>query len=311
MKFQIKTVARMTGIPRNTLLAWERRYAVVAPSRAPNGYRLYTESDVDLLRTLKTLTINGFKVSEAMNLIRTNESTSNAPVQGTLPRIILLDPPLRVLIANVPAGTLHFTVVDDVENIDQLLTASGPMAHQLTVVRLESLGEDPCRQVRRIVKATNGLPLLVLYHFATRALQDQLIKAGAHLSGGPIQLRKLHDEVIKLTQSSFGPPLPDPAAQTDPATRRFPPRAPRRFSDITLARVIAQLPSIECECPNHISSLVSAMVAFEEYSAKCASRSPEDRLLHERLARGTGYARSVMEQLLLEVCEADGIELPQ
>ena len=47
------------------------------------------------------------------------------------------------------------------------------------------------------------------------------------------------------------------------------------------------------------------MVAFEEYFAKCASRSPEDRLLHERLARGTGYARSVMEQLLLEVCEAD------
>ena len=163
-----------------------------------------------------------------MNLIRTNESTSNAPVQGTLPRIILLDPPLRVLIANVPAGTLHFTVVDDVENIDQLLDRIRPHGAPVDRCSIRVFRRRPMSPSPPHRQSHQRSTLLVLYHL-TRALQDQLIKAGAHLSGGPIQLRKLHDEVIKLTQSSFGPPLPDPAAQTDPATRRFPPRAPRSF----------------------------------------------------------------------------------
>ena len=310
MKFQIKTVARMTGIPRNTLLAWERRYSAVEPTRAPNGYRLYTESDVDQLRTIKTLTANGFKVSEALDLVRSGESTQTSLIEGTLPRIVLLDDSLRELISHVPTGTMKFTVLDEVQRVEQLLAATGPMAHQLTVVRLESLGDDPCRRVRQLIHATNGLPVLVLYQFATRDIQDQLLSMGAHIEAGPIQLRRLHDAVQRLTQSSFGPPLPDSNSKDLSSTERFPPRAPRRFSDINLARIIAALPSIECECPNHISSLVTALVAFEEYCANCASRSPEDRLLHERLARGTGYARGVMEQLLLEVCEADGIELP-
>ena len=308
MKFQIKTVARMTGIPRNTLLAWERRYSAVEPARAPNGYRLYTESDVDLLRTIKTLTINGFKVSEALELVRLGESKQARPIEGTLPRIVLLDPSLRALVSHVPAGTLQFTVVEEVQEAEQLIASTGPMAHQLTVVRLETLGDDPCRRVRQLIRATNGLPVLVLYQFATRNMQDQLLALGAHIEGGPVELRRLHDAVQRLTQSSFGPPMPK-SPEASP-TERFPPRAPRRFSDVNLAKVIAELPSIECECPNHISSVVTALVAFEEYCAKCASRSPEDRLLHERLARGTGYARGVMEQLLLEVCEADGIELP-
>ena len=236
MKFQIKTVARMTGIPRNTLLAWERRYAVVEPARAPNGYRLYTESDVDQLRTIKTLTTNGFKVSEALDLIRSGDSQQTTLLEGTLPRIVLLDETLRELVAHVPQGTLQFTVVDEVQ-ADQLISATRPMAHQLTVVRLESLGDDPCRRVRQILHATNGLPVLVLYQFATRDIQDQLLTMGAHIESGPIQLRRLHDAVQRLTQSSFGPPLPD---QDDHLRPSAPPRAPRRFSDVELARIVTR-----------------------------------------------------------------------
>ncbi len=70
MGYRIKTVARLTGIPRNTLLAWERRYSVVEPERSDNGYREYSEADVDLLRAIKRLVDDGYKISEAITLVR-------------------------------------------------------------------------------------------------------------------------------------------------------------------------------------------------------------------------------------------------
>ena len=33
----------MTGIARNTLLAWERRYDILEPTRSDTGHRMYTD----------------------------------------------------------------------------------------------------------------------------------------------------------------------------------------------------------------------------------------------------------------------------
>ena len=69
MGYRIKTVAEFTGIPRNTLLAWERRYDVVKPQRQDNGYREYTDEDVNVLVEIKRLVDEGHKVSEAISLL--------------------------------------------------------------------------------------------------------------------------------------------------------------------------------------------------------------------------------------------------
>ena len=68
MGYRIKTVARLTGVPRNTLLAWERRYNLVSPDRAENGYREYTEAEVARIAAIKRLIEQGYKVSEAISL---------------------------------------------------------------------------------------------------------------------------------------------------------------------------------------------------------------------------------------------------
>ena len=49
MRYRMKTVSELTGIPRNTLVAWERRYGLPEPERLANGYRLYSDADVELL----------------------------------------------------------------------------------------------------------------------------------------------------------------------------------------------------------------------------------------------------------------------
>jgi len=78
MAYRIKTVADLIGVPRATLLAWERRYSVVTPARHANGYRAYTEADVTVLREVKLLVDGGLKVSEAVAQVRDRGPTSQA-----------------------------------------------------------------------------------------------------------------------------------------------------------------------------------------------------------------------------------------
>jgi len=73
MGYRIKTVSEMLGVPRNTLLAWERRYNIVVPARQANGYREYSETDVTRLREVKRLIDEGHKVSEAISMLQLSE----------------------------------------------------------------------------------------------------------------------------------------------------------------------------------------------------------------------------------------------
>lgn len=70
MTYRIRTVAEMTGIPRNTLIAWERRYGFIRPERHPNGYRSYSETDVEKLRRVQNAMHAGLKISEAVALLK-------------------------------------------------------------------------------------------------------------------------------------------------------------------------------------------------------------------------------------------------
>lgn len=79
MGYRIKTVAELTGIPRNTLLAWERRYGLLSPDRQVNGYREFSAQDVSVLREIKRLIDAGHKVSEAISLLGDRAKAMAAP----------------------------------------------------------------------------------------------------------------------------------------------------------------------------------------------------------------------------------------
>ncbi len=50
---RIHRVAKLTGLSKDVIRVWERRYSIVKPTRGSNRYRLYTDEDVALLRYLK------------------------------------------------------------------------------------------------------------------------------------------------------------------------------------------------------------------------------------------------------------------
>ena len=70
MDYQVKAVSQLTGVPRNTILAWERRYGLLDPARSPEGYRMYTDDDVQVIERTKELIAKGYRVGQAAQMLR-------------------------------------------------------------------------------------------------------------------------------------------------------------------------------------------------------------------------------------------------
>lgn len=66
--YRINVAAERSGVSEQLIRAWERRYGVPRPRRAPGGYRLYTELEIALLRRLKQLTEEGLSIREAVRM---------------------------------------------------------------------------------------------------------------------------------------------------------------------------------------------------------------------------------------------------
>ncbi|WP_432742361.1 B12-binding domain-containing protein [Methylobacter sp. G7] len=66
--YSIKAITLLTGLPAETLRAWERRYACVAPLRSDNNRRRYSQLDLEKLTLLSQLTSSGHTISKIANL---------------------------------------------------------------------------------------------------------------------------------------------------------------------------------------------------------------------------------------------------
>lgn len=73
--YSIGAVAKMLGVPVQTLRAWEDRYQQIVPTRSAGGQRLYSRDDVDKLRFIREQTERGLQPADAHRLLaeRTRE----------------------------------------------------------------------------------------------------------------------------------------------------------------------------------------------------------------------------------------------
>jgi DNA-binding transcriptional MerR regulator len=62
--YRIKTVASMTGLSAHVIRKWEARYHLVHPQRGSNGYRTFTEGDIQFLLYLKSQLTNGETIGQ-------------------------------------------------------------------------------------------------------------------------------------------------------------------------------------------------------------------------------------------------------
>lgn len=77
-KYTIRAAAQRTGLPPETLRAWEKRYGVPAPARSLSRYRLYSEEDLGEIRWMKVRVDEGIPPRQAAQLARERRAAGRA-----------------------------------------------------------------------------------------------------------------------------------------------------------------------------------------------------------------------------------------
>ncbi len=77
--YTIKAVQNRTGIKPVTLRAWERRYDLLQPARMDNGYRLYSERDVQLLLWVQRRLDSDVSISQVVTQFKQERKKGSWP----------------------------------------------------------------------------------------------------------------------------------------------------------------------------------------------------------------------------------------
>lgn len=93
---RIHRVAKLTGLSKDIIRVWERRYGLVKPSRSSNRYREYSDEEVALLRFVKTqmdqgATIGGLAAEGRDSLVARMHIATPVTAEDQKPHDRLLD----------------------------------------------------------------------------------------------------------------------------------------------------------------------------------------------------------------------------
>ena len=77
--YNIKAVANLVGLLPVTLRAWERRYGLPLPKRGEQGYRMYSEYDLNTLNWLKSQLDSGLSISRAVEYLNELRAAGKDP----------------------------------------------------------------------------------------------------------------------------------------------------------------------------------------------------------------------------------------
>lgn len=162
MTYRIKTVEKLTGISRNTITAWERRYDLVQPGRDASGYRAYSEADVAKLRRVKGLIDQGYQIGEVLSMI-----AATAPPKVDDTQRLVADLRERMLDLDREGGLRVVRQMRHLGPADQLEHVFTPVMREIG-----DLWEDGNASVGQ-------------EHFASAFVRDQLITTLRELDQGP------------------------------------------------------------------------------------------------------------------------------
>jgi DNA-binding transcriptional MerR regulator len=309
-------VARLTGIPVQTLRVWERRYKIVGPRQSATGQRQYSPADVARLTVIKQLVDLGHAIGsiaaidvarlqsmldEAGRVARAMPRPARLIAEGAMPRVrvAIVGDALGMRVERHRLPWLH--LVAATPGFEQAFRALRDVAADVLLIELPTLQRESVRDIRSLALQTGARRVIGEYGFGPQRIEQELRAAGCSLVHAPLDAYQL-ESLCRL------PPAAPPGA-APPAVSQTAPAEPRRFDNKALAAISVAAVTLNCECPHHLSDLLLKLGNFETYSAECENRSPADAALHRYLKETAGNARALLETALLRVIEAEGISL--
>ena len=288
------TAARLAGVSASTLRIWEHRYGVVSPPKSASGQRTYSMDDVQRLRLIRRLTLEGHAIGTVAHLdidalvrLSSGQPMASAGEQ----RVFVVGRTLAQKLESRLRPPAAF-VFDDLAHAERDVARCGPA--DVLVVHVASLHPSVTERVLALGTDLPAETVIVVYSFGAESAADALRAAGVTVRREPVTGKELASWIVARK------PVSMPHAGHAHAT-------PRLYSDAELVS-LAEMPSaVACECPRHLAEIVTLLVGFEHYSAECVSQSASDAALHRHLHEVTSVARTMFEQALARVVIDEGL----
>ena len=314
---KIGAVSSLSGVPPPTLRVWEMRYETFQPQKTKSKHRLYTDDDVLKATVLKRLTDQGHSISSIAQLSstelnhllqqqqETNQRKAIADLKNQTVSIAVIGLPLAAKIES-KKFTFSFNnqairITDIFSTVQQALAAKFQKNPQILLIQTNSLHSGVQVDIHRLAQLNNALQVIVLYNYGQEPIIESMKRCGMIVRREPISdsdLAELIKSVLLINNESSANSL---------STGMLIP--PRKYDDIELMRVANISTNVLCECPKHVSEIITQLASFEQYSHECLNNSTEDAHLHAYLSSVSGSARALFESALEMVAKHEGIKL--
>jgi len=299
-RYNIGAVSRLTGISREKIRIWERRYGAVEPERDQTNLRKYSQHDVERLVLIRRLVDSGQTISNVANLTlaalqaRTENLTRTQDTPQGLPQTALAvrgeDGALRGALAD-----LGIPEVADATDLAEAQRWLGENQAELIAAEFPTLLPGDLTGIRRLRKQAPQSHLLVIYRFGSTPVLAQLQAMGIHTVKAPLQPDDLQPQQAASHMRESEPVQPD--------YRR------RQFSPQQLVELSNLAHRLQCECPRHLADLVRDLTAFEDYSLSCEAESRTDAAMHREVYDMVARARALVEDALGLVAAEEDLEI--
>jgi DNA-binding transcriptional MerR regulator len=314
---KIGAVSSLSGVPTPTLRVWEMRYETFQPQKTESKHRLYTDDDVLKATVLKRLTDQGHSISSIAQLSstelnhllqqqqETNQRKAIADLKNQTVSIAVIGLPLAAKI-ETKKFTFSFNnqairITDIFSTVQPALAAKFQKNPQILLIQTNSLHSGVQVDIHRLAQLNNALQVIVLYNYGQEPIIESMKRCGMIVRREPISdsdLAELIKSVLLINNESSANSL---------STGMLIP--PRKYDDIELMRVANISTNVLCECPKHVSEIITQLASFEQYSHECLNNSTEDAHLHAYLSSVSGSARALFESALEMVAKHEGIKL--
>jgi len=309
-EYNIGAVAKLTGISTHNLRIWEKRYGLSLGERSEGGRRIYGEADVVRLSLIKQCIDLGHSVSNLIplsidelksNLAQLNQADSSRDTQH--------EPYLLTVVSQssypFDASRLASRGIELTHHSRHLETLqSQPQRIDILIVESSLISDELIQQLATLKAEKSPGLVLFIYRIAQQQSLARLRNLGIRPVKSPIELMEVEDILFRFVDrlKSHGN-----TAKLDWAA--FEQLPDRLFTSEQLDSLKARPYNINCECPRHMSEIIKSLDAFGSYSLQCQNNNDDDAALHAKLFKQTCMARSLVEHMLQEVLDAEGITL--
>ena len=309
--YKIGAVSKITGINIPTLRSWENKFDIVTPTRVNGTQRGYTKQDLDKLVLIQALidsgdsisSLRGLSLEQLQSRLLSNDSSKNDSNSSHEKLLELNVITIGTMIPDLEAETAGLPSINVAKkyDLDEFTDDENEEIKcdcDLIIFELATLHIKTINWIKDILTYNSINHCIILYRFAS---SDGMMAANndkrINTLRQPVSAQDIFLMIKFLTDIE--------PSNRNSVKARHDEHVP--FTDKELWEISVMANPIHCECPKHLSSIISSIKGFEKYSADCEELSESDRILHRELEENAKEARIIMEKSLRKVIKENAI----